>query len=303
MRKRRERKTRDRGAVLTAVLIWSGAIILAIIIAAIIGNALGKEAGKINPGGDNGVPEIFEYQGQSVPSVSATAFINPYGKSDDGFDSALAAIPSGTKAASIYLKSDTVAAPSYNSAVYTAVSGNSGGRLDLSRAVSKLHAENIRVCGCFDATSPSVKDENARAAAMNYEAALIAEAVSCGVDDIVVCGLPSDSYGISYASALFKLVREKNASAVLGAGIPYKVMTSSAAAGAVSQYSSFADFCAVDMSGVEEDETTESAVATGLSYYFKEYPLRVIMSTGNESISSRVAALAALGIYNIQVKK
>ena len=301
MKKRRERRSRDGRSVLTAVLIWVSCIILAVIIAVIIGNALGKEAGKIKPGYENGAPEIFEYSGQTVPSVSATAVINPYGKGDDGIDSIISSLPSGTTAVSIYLKADSLA-PSYKSAVYTAVSGNTGGRSDLSRAVKILHDKNIRVCACFDATSPSVKDKDARDAALNYEAALISEAFASGIDDITICGLPSDNYGVAYASELFKLAREKNPSSVLGAGIPYKVMMSSAAAGAVSDYSSFADFCAVDMSDLDEN-STEETVASGLSYYFREYPLRVIMMTGETSVSSRVETLGRLGIYNVQVKK
>ena len=301
MKKRRERRARDGRSALTAVLIWVGCIVLAVIIAAIIGNALGKEAGKINPGGENGAPEIFEYKGQTVPSVSATAVINPYGKSDDGIDSIIASLPSGTTAVSIYLKAESLA-PSYKSAVYTAVSGNTGGRADLSRAVRILHDKNIRVCACFDATSPSVNDKDARDAALNYEAALISEALAFGIDDITICGLPSDSYGVAYASELFKIVREKNPSSVLGAGIPYKVMMSSAAAGAISDYSSFADYCAVDMSDMDEDLTEESVVS-GLSYYFLEYPIRVILMTGEISVSSRVEALGRLGIYNVQVRK
>ena len=133
----------------------------------------------------------------------------------------------------------------------------------------------------------------AKNAAIDYEAALIAEAFDAGVDDIVVLGLPTDSEGAAYASRLFQRVREKFENARLGAAFNIGELNSGSGSAVLEIYSKFADFCAIDARG--------ASVTEDMLYYFERYPLRVLID--GSSVSERgaqKAALAKLGIYSIQ---
>lgn len=294
--------SQDKKHAVTVILVWSGTVLFAVILALLLGNALGNEADKIPNGSSLSTP-IFKYETEHVPPIDNARLLSVYGQTNDSFVAAVNALPSNITAVSLYLRSGRNA-PYYKSAISQEVTGKAGGTLDLSAAVASLHAKNIYVSCCVDVFSPSTEDEAARNAAIQYEAALIAEIASAGVDDIILTNLPSGHDSIAAASLLFAEIRNKSEGVVLGAAIGYEILMSDSGAAALEGYSSFASFCAVDTAGSRAKGQTSETIARKLLYCFEKYPLRILVEgTGDNNFLTQVSALNGLGIYNIQHHK
>lgn len=294
--------SQDKKHTVTVILIWSGAVLFAVFLALLLGNILGNAADRI-PRGSSLSDPVFKYEANHVPPIDNARILSVHGQTNDSFAAAVNALPSNVKSVSLYLRVGK-SAPYYKSAVSQEVTGKAGGTLDLDMAVNALHARNIYVSCCVDIFSPSTEDESARDAAIQYEAALVAEIASAGVDDIILTKLPSGHDKIAAASKLFAEIRSKNENVVLGAGIGYEILQSDGGAAALEGYSSFASFCAVDTSGSRATGKTSGTIAKNLLYCFERYPLRILVEgVGENDFLAQVATLNELGIYNIQHHK
>ena len=293
-RKYKSQGNREARRRLVAVLVWVGSGIAAILIAAIIGNALGTSADANKTAfGTVGAAPLYTYESEGIPNISAVAL---NGISESGING----LPSGITAVSVELRSGS-SAPAYFSEVSGAVTGNFGGSAKLSEIVEKLKARGIYVSGIFNVTFQSKSDEQAAKAVMSYEAALVGEALDCGIDEIVITGLSPDTESAEQASQFFKMIREKYERAVLGAAFSYKLFEKGEAAGFIEKYAKFASFCGVDTRGLVSTAVTSSAMAEQYLIYFEKYPLRLVIETvGNENAKLQMENLAKLGIYNVQ---
>ncbi len=297
VRKHKSKISAESGKALAVVFIWIGAALFAVLLALFVGNLLGDIADSIDL--SDGAPPIYEYGGEAVGDISAALF-EIRGHSDDSLAAAVANLAEGCDI-SITLN-DSSGTMNYRSQIALSVTGNIGGTCDLTAALSAFKARGIYVSGCFYSSFASAGSNAARLAAIEYEAALIAEAIDAGVDDVVIFGLPTDSDGIAYASSLFSKVREKaSRNAYLGAAVSYSRFDIGDAAYAIEAYNKFTDFCAIDASGVSSLGTTAAGAAEKILYYFERYPLRLIIADGGYADRElQIKALAGIGIYNIQ---
>jgi hypothetical protein len=279
---------------MAVIFIWLGAAAMSLILALIIGNAIGdaadKNAGELISGGK---PPVYSYAGEEVKPISAHCLNGLTSK-------AVAALDPSVEAVSVTLRKLT-GEPAYHSPLALAVTGNAGGSADLKTIVGELKARGIYVSGVFHSKFGSQSNENLREGVLGYEASLICEALECGVDEIVVMGLPTDSAGVAEASLLFKRVRERHADAVLGAAMPYSLLESGAAAAFIENYSGFASFLAVNTEGLMSTAETSAGLAEKYMIYFERYPLRLVIEAADKSNGRlQMEKLAALGIYNVQ---
>ncbi len=275
--------------VLITVLVWVGVTVAAVILALLIGNVLGDAADGI-PGSED-APPLYEYNGQGAPTVDAVLF-------ELGVDSP-ASLRSGSDV-SIVLRGENLYMQ-YSSSVAAAVSGVAGGAADLRLTVDELDKKDIYVSGCFYSAISKANGSEAIHAVTDYEAALMIEAINAGVDEILVLGMPTDSGGIAYASALFSKVRESAPDIKLGAAVDYSGFKSGDAAYLIDSYLKFADFCAIDTRGALSFGTNAETVVSENLFYFERYPLRLLISDmGDADRMAQVRSLNSLGIYNIQ---
>ncbi len=298
-RKHRTHKSAESNRTVTAILVWIGVAVLAVVLALLIGNTLGNEASKYQSDG-YGDSFLYEYNADDVPPINALPLIIE-GKTNTSLESAVNSFEKGSQV-SIYVKSgDDI--PFYASKVYEAVYEVSG-EVDISALTEKLHENNIYVSVCFDCTSHLEADTFAKDAKRAIETAMIGELLNAKVDEVVILGLPTDDAGISNYAKLFCEIRQKKPDAVLGAGIKYRDLLSSNGAYALKRYSEFADFCAVDSSECKAFGESIKSVAEKLLYSFKTYPLRMLIGiTGESDRTSQTDELKSLGIINIQVYK
>ena len=300
-RKYRSEASPNRKAVIIFVSCIVGSVLLSVIVALTIGNALGKAADSVQANGTK-APEIYSYDGEKTSPINAS-LLSLDAQTDDSIVQKIQSLPSGSEV-SVCLRNE-YGALNYRSDIARAVTGNAGGSIDLAALVSSLHEKSIYVSACFYASSPTADTETGRDAAIEYESALMLEILSCGVDDIIVTGLPADSTGIVNASLLFAKVREKSdGSVILGAALPYGVMLSDSYALAVTSYTEFADIFAIDTASCRKSGITHTAIVTQLRYVFEKYPIRVLTDISSDADRQAIVSeLNSLGVYNIQVYK
>ncbi|MBE6599874.1 MAG: hypothetical protein E7640_01535 [Ruminococcaceae bacterium] len=299
MGKKHRTKKRSQGGeksgALTAVLIWAAVALAAAALALVIGNLLGDKADGIPSGEEK--PPLYEYDGTGAPEINAL-MIDIDGKSNKEIEAAISKLNDGSDA-SISLRGDDLKLK-YDSEIALAVTGNSG-TADLTNAVKFMKDKGLYISACFYTAIASVESASAAEAMSDYESALMLEAISAGVDEIVILGMPTNDTGIAYASSLFKKVRDKAPEAKLGAAFDYTEFSEGRAGYLIEGYLKFADFCALDAKAAFAHGTNAAAVASENLFYFENYPLRVLIADlGKSDRAAQVKALNQLGIYNIQ---
>lgn len=296
-----EVQSSSRKQTVSVLAIWLSSAALAIIIALVIGNALGDRAALLG-GTSSFAPPIYEYEGETVQPVDAW-HVSLSGQTVESITSAIESLPRSVSSVSLYLRSGEKA-PEYYSPVYAAVTGRLSAGVSLPEVVDLMHSKGLYIIGCFDLNSAHLAGSSAGSALASFETALLCEAAESGIDELIITNLPSGESGISAVSSIFKAIRAKNASIVLGAGIGYSVMLSDAGASSLLSYSKFADFCAVDASGARASGTSAVAIVTELEYLFRSYPLRLLFESSDVTDRQTQAdALKQLGITNIQSHK
>ena len=296
-----EAQTSSRKHLLSVLTVWASAAALAVIVALAVGNALGDRVESLG-GTSSSAPPIYEYNGTDVQPVDAW-YLSLSGQTVESRSATIESLPQSVRSVSISLRSGEKA-PEYYSPVYSAVTGRSSSGVSLPELVDLLHSKGLYVIGCFDLNSANFSGNLSVTALADFETALLCEVASSGIDEIIAMGLPSDELGISTVSSIFKSLRAKHPRVILGAGIGYRTMLSDARATALLSYAKFADFCAVDTSGVRAAGSSTAAVVSELEYLFKSYPLRLLFEiSDNDDRRSQVSELNQLGITNIQSHK
>lgn len=294
-RRRKYRSQSPEGRLrLRVALIWTGAAVGALFLALIIGNILGKAADNMPGSGSNASTELYKYKAGETAPVDAY-YLEISGQSDETFASSVDLLPSGVKAVSLCLKSG--AYPNYRSEVCYALTGGYGGALDLKKAVSALKNKGLFVSCFFGSSVAGAAEDYALSAATEYEAALILEAFSAGADEVILTGLPVDREGMARVSQVCRRVRETVKEAKLGAAVSYGSLSVCENIGyVIDTYLSFADVFCLDASIGGGSDAVSS-----LEYYFKNYPIRLLISdSGSDDRAAKALQLRELGITNIQ---
>ncbi len=291
----------DRRHIISVVLLWCGVAVFAVVIALVIGNVLGDTADDLPS--DPSVPaNIYKYTGADVPPVDAW-HISLSGKTFGDIEASVNSLPSSVTAVSLYMR-DADGVPTYSSDVYSAVTGKQIFGVSLKDVVGLLHAKGHYVSGCFDIRAPQIAGTDGCSALANFETELICEAFESGIDELILLGLPSGEDSIYIAAGIFENVRKKYPTAVIGAGIDYKLMLSDAGAEALLGYLNFADFCAIDTAGARAVGLNAVGIVKGLEYVFETYPIRLLFEFSSDSDrQSQSEALRQIGIINIQSHK
>ena len=73
-RKHRTNRSTESNRTVTAILVWIGVAVLAVVLALLIGNTLGGKASKYKPDG-YGDGFLYEYKANDVPPVNAVPLI------------------------------------------------------------------------------------------------------------------------------------------------------------------------------------------------------------------------------------
>jgi len=297
--KRRKSMLSEQKRIVYVALIWVAVALVSVFLALLLGNILGKRAERIKRETESAFS--YTYTANSVAPIRAP-FLDVKSKSNKDIESKVNALANKTESVSVCL-TDENGIPEYRSKVYESVAGACGS-FDINSAMAFIKDKNIYVSACFLFNSFYVEDETSRNAAIAVEAAIVAEAVSAGVNDVIICDLPVTDLGISYVAKLFSEIRKLSPSAVLGASIDYDNAISASGAAAIKDYSAFADFCAIDLSDKQSEGITAEDAARSLIYLFEVYPLRLLMSTsGLAEFNVQAETLKALGITNYQAYK
>lgn len=294
-RRRKYRSQSPEGWLrLRVALIWTGAAVGALLLALIIGNILGNSADAMPGGGAGGATELYKYKAGDSAPVDAY-YLGLSGQNDETFAASVELLPAGVKAVSLCLKSG--AYPNYRSEVCFALTGSYGGELDLKNAVSALKRKGLFVSCFFDSTVAGAAEGYALSAATEYEAALILEVLSAGADEVVLTGLSAEREGMARVSQVCRRVRETVKEAKLGAAVSYGSLSTCENVGyVIDTYLSFADVFCLDVSVGGEENAVSS-----LEYYFKNYPIRLLISdSGSDDRAAKALKLRELGIQNIQ---
>ncbi len=281
---------------LAVIFIWVGAALFGALVALIVGNVLGGVADS-NGTADDAAPPIYEYDAGGAPSICASC-LSLEAKAASDILLQIEKIPAG-EAISVVLRDHGRLL--YRSDIAYAVTGDRGGALGLSEFVPTLKDKGCYLSGCFYVEFDSASGEAAMNAAMEYETALICEAFSAGFDEIVLMGVPNTSEGAAQLSKLCKMIRERCPKAVLGAAVSSSDFSNGKAALLLAEFEKFADFSAIDTSGLLNSGTNAAKFAEGVLYYFEKYPIRLLIEDlGARDLEIQLSALATLGIYNVQ---
>ena len=294
-RTKKRRQGGEKSGALTAVIIWGAVALGAVILALIIGNILGDAADGIPSGEEK--PPLYEYDGMGASEIDAL-MLDIGGKSNKEIEAEVSKLRDKSDV-SISLRGEDLKLK-YDSEIAFAVMGDAG-TADLVGVAKLLKNKGMYISACFYTAIASVESVGASEAMSDYESALMLEAISAGVDEIVILGMPTNDTGIAYASSLFKKVREKAPDVKLGAAFDYTEFSDGRAGYLTESYLKFADFCAVDARAAFAHGTNAAAVASENIFYFEKYPLRVLIADlGKADRATQVKALNQLGIYNIQ---
>lgn len=281
---------------LAVIFVWIGAAIFGALIALIVGNVLGGVADSHSIL-DGAASPIYEYEADGVPSISAQCLDLEVKAQSDVFLQ-IDKIARGEAVSAVLRDHGRLL---YSSDIAHAVTGDRGGVLSLSDFVPKLKEKDCYLSACFYVEFDSASTAEAMNAAMEYEAALIGEIFESGFDEIVLMGVPNTSEGAAQLSKLCQMIRERCPEAIIGAAVSSSDFSNGKAALLLAEFEKFADFAAIDTSGLLNSGTNAANFAEGVLYYFEKYPIRLLIEDlGARDREIQLAALAKLGIYNVQ---
>lgn len=273
------------------------AALAAFILALLLGRFLGSQVDEIpettgQPSSDAS-PSLPPAISEEIESIDAI-FVTLEGVYDYTYDAVSNQIPEGTSAISLHMFYSN-GAPIYKSEVAEDC-GKPSGELTLKN-IFKYPLENgIYVSVPFPSSALSSEDTPASSITSAYEAELIKELALAGADEILIkCKYDAlDSDFILRIANYITLVKLSAPDIHVGFIISTDDVKSTQTIDSVCRY---ADFCAVDMSGMENAEDMASFIESELTNILR-YNMRVLIK-GNTP--EAYALLDSLGIKNRQV--
>lgn len=286
---------------MTALIIVAVFIVLSAIVSVIVGIALGKRADGVEL--KSKYSFIFEpYKSGDKTVKPVDAFYYKLGTDAKGY------IVNGEGDLSLALRHVEGDLTFKSTAAQSAGIVQNDVELSLKDEIEYVHSLGGYVCAYICSSAFECEDEYLRSIYKAYEIALIAEAASCGVDDILVVGIDINGDNID------EIEKYVSDAAVAAGSAPLGVLVTRSLMLAVSDNVYFAsrvrdvcDYLAIDMRYLDKgadklaegEEISELDSLIGeLEYYIEAYGLRAVLSRENSSLYD---ALKDLGVTNIQI--
>ncbi len=288
---------------LRLILIILGIVLALLLIGfLIIGNILNNRMEK----GDETDSDTLEMPDPNHPSPSSSLNAYPVALKTEDSSSFLSRIKSlknkGHTAASVPLNQPN-GHLLYRSSLATNL-GISAETVSLSGHMTTAEEFGIHISGTFYLSAFSEKDELTRSVILAREAALVAEAILLGVDDVLLIAPDFGAEHLSEFSRFLSTVRELAPDGTLGLTVSADLLASDEATKLMDTLSKELNFFALDATGDESGSSVE-AIETkiqGSLYYLLRYQMRVLLSEGDtDSQRAWIEAVERNGISNWQI--
>ena len=170
-------------------------------------------------------------------------------------------------------------------------------KANLVEVVGALDRAGIYTSGCFYISYTSKSLPALVSIYRSYEAALVAEAAAAGFSDLLLFGFGADKAGAAEAARFIGAVRELERKSVIGVAIPGAAVKSPEAERIFADFASVAEFLALDLSGVKDQDSLMHELESS-SGFVKKYNLRLVLP---ERLRDAVSELAGAGYTNWQI--
>jgi len=301
-----------------ALIVLSGLILL-IVLTVIWGNSLRKKAEE-SKNGDNTEPigetdsigmtdadggrqnlPLPAFDPAKVPVINGEYIILSSSRTIDWDERASELKMKGTSAVSLilYYTEGGRGVLNFSSKTAQALSEQAANnsKANLFEVTGVLDIAGIYTSGCFYINYTSMSTPALISIYRSYEAALVAEAAHAGFSDILLFGFNTDEAAAKEAARFIGAVRELEKNSLIGIAIPAAAVKSPEAEPIFAGFAAVAEFLALDLSKVKNQESLMTELE-GASGYIKKYNLRLVLP---ESLADSVGALAEAGYKNWQL--
>ncbi len=184
------------------------------------------------------------------------------------------------------------------------------GLWSLGDAMEEFESEELYAIGITRVSELANDDDLTRASISGYYAALIAEALRSGVDDVLIhaSALPTERYGelINLANEIHRLCPDTGN---LGVSLPASMFSDSDSSELVDSLWGAFDYLAADLTSVAaEGESTPDAIDRtlgGMLYYLLRYNVRVLVPYSDDpTVFAAISeAVSSSGSQNVQMMR
>ena len=306
MRYRRSiyRKKRIRIAILTVAV--SLAVIAVLFV--IIGNVVGKEVEQNK--NDRNQPPVADQTPQHAPVRAARAFPVSLSESGSSLASRLSQAASGGYA-DVSFEMDTPDGMLLYASDVAPLWGKQSTGSELWRlpdAMGQFDNLGLYSIGVVHAKDLSSENDLVRASASGFYAALIAEALRSGVDEVLIL---TQELGAQQYAELTRIADEVHRlcpdGGYVGISLPVNLFADEQNAQLIDSLWSSFDFLAADLTGATEQGVDAvgyiDGTLGGMLYHLLRYELRVLIPYTNDAdLAQRIeAAVIAKNVKNIQI--
>lgn len=196
---------------------------------------------------------------------------------------------------------------SFKSEIAGMLSDISVGDIELSAYTSSVKYYGGRACGYFISDAFECEDENTRRLKKAYETALMCEAASMGIDDILILGINVTERNIDEVCEYMRQLHDALGECSVGICVSAGVMELTGQGVYIAtELKESCDFLALDMRELEftslDGEGTDVPSSLeeylgSLKYYIKSYSMRLLFSDGNIDFFDTACKL---GYSNVQ---
>ena len=301
------------------VLLVLSALLILIVLTVIWGNSLKKKADQSQKGNDtepvgtadsndgtaggNDEPTlpVSGFDPDAVPIINGEYIILSSSRPIDWGERAAELKLNRTSAVSLilYYSEGGRAIPNFSSKTAQALNEQStnNNKANLFEVVGVLDIAGIHTSGCFYINYTSKATRELVSIYRAYEAALVAEAAYAGFSDILLFGFDTDKAGAAEAAHFIGSVRELEKKSAIGIAIPHTAARSPEAERIFADFASVAEFLALDLSGVKDQDSLMHELESS-SGFVKKYNLRLVFP---ERLRDAVSELAGAGYTNWQI--
>ena len=301
----RYRQGRRRVSVLPVIILIVALLAVLFLIFILIGNGLNKKTqGNIT---DTSVTQSQKEPVKAAPASVGCFFLDIEGEASSQTSNNIAKLSSdGALALSVEVKAadNTLL---YSSGVARAFGKQSGSTLDIATLVSRAKARGLYVSAYYTLEFMKEKNADVKAAKLGYEAALISELCSYGVDDVMVYA-PDASYENYYELLrLAQSVKATNKNAKIGVSVKQELYSHQNAAVIIDALFKEFDIIGIDLSDIDKkdiDKQVEKVLSNSL-YYVLRYNARVVLPSVEDAALSKKLSdiLLASNAHNYQYVK
>ncbi len=286
---RYKRRIYRKNRIKLIIIIAAVCIVAAALLFLIIGNILGSRVSENIGNRDSQTTQVPEPSHSEVRSVSATP-VTLGGK-----------LSSKVGDVCFYLEG------SGGEVLYSSALSTDSSSQGLGRFADTIHTRGGYAIGIIRLSKFATDDDLARASAAGYYAALTAESLRAGVDDVLLhaSSVPAERIEelVGIANEVRRLCPDYG---TLGISVSPSLFTGENASDSFDSLWAAFDYVAIDATaapaeGVSASEQVSTVLGNSL-YYLLRYNLRVLLpSTDDTTLSAMIASANASGSQNIQV--